>query len=135
RPAVLLSQVAHDGVALPEPEIAVVDHRHHAHRIDLAERRFIGRPEAPTPVLALVREVQLPQHPQNLAHVDGVGPSVDLEHGLSLPAGTWDEASRAPSPLPSGSVVRDVPLYPRPPPLLVNDPGRIASPRLGRKGV
>ena len=86
--AVLVGQVAHDRVALAQAEVAVVDHRHDAHRIDLAEHRIVRRPEAAAPVLALVAQAELVQHPEHLAHVDGVGASVDLEHGdVSLESG------------------------------------------------
>src|SRR5207253_8547678 len=81
--AVLFGEIAHDAVAFPQAEIAVVDDGHHADRIDLAEHGIVGRSEAAPPILALVLDADLVEHPQHLADVDRVGAPVDLEHRVS----------------------------------------------------
>ena len=65
RAPVLVGKIAHDGIALAQPEIAVIDDRHHAHGIDLAKFRIVRRPEPAPPVLALVLFAHLIEHPQN----------------------------------------------------------------------
>src|SRR5690606_23005514 len=101
--AVLVGEIADDGVALPEAERAVVDHRHDAHRIDGAECRIAGRPEAPAPVLALVGKPALAQHPEDLPYVDGVGASVDLEHRVSPGKVAQEAGGSSPAPAPTGA--------------------------------
>src|SRR5262249_2476911 len=70
-------------IALAQPERTIIDHRHHAHGVDLAEDWVIGRAIPPSPVLALIFLAHLLEHPKYLAHVDGVGAPINLEHETS----------------------------------------------------
>ena len=80
----LVGQVADDRVAFAQPEITVVDCRHDADRIDLAVDRVVRGSIPAAPILPLEGLADLVEHPQDLAHVDGIGAAVDLDHVETL---------------------------------------------------
>ncbi len=79
----LAREVADDGVALAQAEIAVVDHGHDADRVEGTKRGLIDRAVAAAPVLALEGFADLVEHPQNAAHVDRIGATINLDHRAS----------------------------------------------------
>ena len=83
--AVLVGQVAHDGVALPQRKSpSSITGTTPTGLILRNTGSSVGRKPRPQSSRSY-SQAELVEHPQHLAHVDGVGASVDLEHRRRLP--------------------------------------------------
>ena len=88
-------EIAADRVRFPHDEVAVDDGRHQAVGVELEIFGILIAAERPSPIGALISDVELGAAPQHLLHVGGARASPDLQHGIFLPDRTGDNNGAA----------------------------------------
>ena len=80
-------EVPNDDIRLPDDDTGVIDHRHHADRIECPEFWVLGRAKTAGPIFTLEGQPEFVTNPEHLANVDGCRVSIDSQHQqLHFPA-------------------------------------------------